>query len=164
MTYYNVILSYGEKAFFKKCDDIGVYGVIIPDLPFELIEQLKQQLNHNRVVKIISLIAMTTDINRIQNIAKHAEGFIYTVTMNATTGEDGTFHPKLKDQIKMIKSFTSLPVVAGLGIRTTDHIKDLVKDVDGVVIGSEIVRRFQNDDLSQTGEYLREIRQTLDNG
>ena len=51
---------------------------------------------------------MTTDINRIQNIAKHAEGFIYTVTMNATTGEDGTFHPKLKDQIKMIKSFTSL--------------------------------------------------------
>ena len=71
---------------------------------------------------------MTTDINRIQNIAKHAEGFIYTVTMNATTGEDGTFHPKLKDQIKMIKSFTSLPVVAGFGIRTTDHIKDLVKD------------------------------------
>ena len=65
---------------------------------------------------------------------------------------------------KMIKSFTSLPVVAGFGIRTTDHIKDLVKDVDGVVIGSEIVRRFQNDDLSQTGEYLREIRQTLDNG
>lgn len=84
--------------------------------------------------------------------------------MNATTGEDGTFHPKLKDQIKMIKSFTSLPVVAGFGIRTTDHIKDLVKDVDGVVIGSEIVRRFQNDDLSQTEEYLREIRQTLDNG
>ena len=56
----------------------------------------------------------------------------------------------------MIKSFTSLPVVAGFGIRTTDHIKDLVKDVDGVVIGSEIVRRFQNDDLSQTGEYLRD--------
>ena len=57
----------------------------------------------------------------------------------------------------MIKSFTSLPVVAGFGIRTTDHIKDLVKDVDGVVIGSEIVRRFQNDDLSQTGEYLRRL-------
>lgn len=52
---------------------------------------------------------MTTDINRIQNIAKHAEGFIYTVTMNATTGEDGTFHPKLKDQIKMIKSFYISP-------------------------------------------------------
>ena len=99
---------------------------------------------------------MTTDINRIQNIAKHAEGFIYTVTMNATTGEDGTFHPKLKDQIKMIKSFTS-PSCSRFGIRTTDHIKDLVKDVDGVVIGSEIVRRFQNDDLSQTGEYLRRL-------
>ncbi|TBW74304.1 tryptophan synthase subunit alpha, partial [Staphylococcus epidermidis] len=63
----------------------------------------------------------------------------------------------------MIKSFTALPVVAGFGIRTTDHIKDLVKDVDGVVIGSEIVRRFENDDLNQTGEYLREIRQILNN-
>ena len=63
----------------------------------------------------------------------------------------------------MIKSFTNLPVVVGFGIRTTDHIKDLVKDVDGVVIGSEIVRRFENDDLNQTGEYLREIRQILNN-
>ncbi|MGW9857279.1 tryptophan synthase alpha chain [Staphylococcus hominis] len=163
MTYYNVILSYGEEVFFKKCEEVGVYGVIIPDLPFELTDHLKQQLNHNRTVKIISLIAMTADTNRIQKIVKHAEGFIYTVTMNATTGENGTFHPKLKDKIKMIKSYTSLPVVAGFGIRTIDHIKDLVNDVDGVVIGSEIVQRFENDDLSQTVEYLRNIRHTLDN-
>ena len=163
MTYYNIILRYGEEAFFKKCEDVGIYGVIIPDLPFELTEQLKHQLHQNRSVKIISLIAMTADTNRIQNIVKHAEGFIYTVTMNATTGEDGTFHPKLKDKINMIKSYTSLPVVAGFGIRTIDHIKDLVDDVDGVVIGSEIVRRIDNDDLNQTIDHLREIRCTLDN-
>ena len=61
----------------------------------------------------------------------------------------------------MIKSFTALPVVADF--KNYRPYKDLVKDVDGVVIGSEIVRRFENDDLNQTGEYLREIRQILNN-
>ena len=81
---------------------------------------------------------MTTSEERIKNIAKKAEGFIYTVTMNATTGENGQFHPELKRKIELIKGVT--PVVAGFGIRNQEHVKDIGRIADGVVIGSEIVK------------------------
>ena len=96
-------------------------------------------------VKVISLISMTANDDRIKEIVKHAEGFIYTVTMNATTGKNGTFHPQLKDKLKHLKAHTDIPVVAGFGIRTKEHIKDLATVADGVVIGSEIVKRFCQD-------------------
>ncbi|MCD8919531.1 tryptophan synthase subunit alpha [Staphylococcus gallinarum] len=161
MTYYNIINFYGEDAFFTACEDAGVYGLIIPDLPFELLEQLKER-HPQRKLYIISLIAMTTSEERIEQIAKQAEGFIYTVTMNATTGENGKFHPQLKSKIKQIKEISSVPVVAGFGIRTPDHVKDIIEASDGVVIGSEIVRRFSEDNHDTTTDYLNSIRQALD--
>lgn len=162
MTYYNIINFYGEDAFIAACEDAGVYGLIIPDLPFELLEQLKTR-HPQRKLHIISLIAMTTSEERIEQIAKQAEGFIYTVTMNATTGENGKFHPKLKSKIKQIKALSSVPVVAGFGIRTAEHVKDIIEASDGVVIGSEIVRRFDKDDCDTTKRYLNSIRHALDN-
>ncbi|MEQ6959370.1 tryptophan synthase subunit alpha [Staphylococcus arlettae] len=161
MTYYNIIHHYGEEAFFAACEDAGVYGLIIPDLPFELIEQMKLR-RPERKVKIISLVAMTTAKERIEQIAQHAEGFIYTVTMNATTGENGKFHPELKQRINYIKSISQVPVVAGFGIRTTDHVADIIEAADGVVIGSEIVRRLDEDDNATSRQYFSEIRHVLD--
>ena len=78
-------------------------------------------------VKVISLISMTANDDRIKEIVKHAEGFIYTVTMNATTGKNGTFHPQLKDKLKHLKAHTDIPVVAGFGIRTKEHIKGYLR-------------------------------------
>lgn len=100
MTYYNIINHYGESAFLNACEQAGVYGLIIPDLPHELVQQLKAR-HPERKTNIISLIAMTTSNTRSHQIAKDAEGFIYTVTMNATTGEDGKFHPELKIELKI---------------------------------------------------------------
>lgn len=160
MTYYNIILHYGEQAFFKDCAQAGVYGVIIPDLPFELAEQLKSRISDSKV-KVISLIAMTASKSRIEQIAKNAEGFIYTVTMNATTGDDGAFHPELQNKIEFIQSVSDVPVVAGFGIKNTEQVQQLAQFADGIVIGSEIVRRFEKDDANAIREYLRNIRSTL---
>lgn len=160
MTYYNIIVSYGEKSFFKECEKAEVYGVIIPDLPFELAEALKRRIS-NYSVKIISLIAMTASDERIKTIARHAEGFIYTVTMNATTGKDGTFHPELKEKINRIKELTDIPVVAGFGIRTPEHVTNIIEVTDGVVIGSEIVKRFESYDPIKMENYLVSIRGAL---
>ena len=124
--------------------------------------QVLKQRHPQRKLHIISLIAMTTSEERIEQIAKQAEGFIYTVTMNATTGENGKFHPQLKSKIKQIKEISSVPVVAGFGIRTPDHVKDIIEASDGVVIGSEIVRRFSEDNHDTTTDYLNSIRQALD--
>ncbi|MCU5745561.1 tryptophan synthase subunit alpha [Staphylococcus sp. SQ8-PEA] len=160
MTYYNIIHHYGEKAFIKACEEAGVYGVIVPDLPFELIEQMKER-NMKRNVKLISLISMTASEQRIKCIAEKAEGFVYTVTMNATTGENGKFHPDLKARIQAIKNYTTLPVVAGFGIRTPDHVRDISSVSDGVVIGSEIVRQLYDNGENEVIKYLKSIRDTL---
>lgn len=160
MTYYNIINFYGEAEFLAVCEAAGVYGLIIPDLPHELIQQLKAR-HPERKVKLISLIAMTTSDERMNEIAKHAEGFIYTVTMNATTGENGKFHPELKSKIAHIKAIANVPVVAGFGIRTPEHVSDIIEASDGVVIGSEIVKRFASDTQKDTVKYLNSIRTAL---
>lgn len=161
MTYYNIIASYGEQAFLEKCEDAGVYGLIIPDLPFELIQKLKKDFPNSKI-KIISLIAMTTSDERIKKIAKKAEGFIYTVTMNATTGENGQFHPELIRKIQLIKDEANVPVVAGFGIRNEKHVEDIGQVADGVVIGSEIVKRFAENTQIELNKFLNQIRHTLD--
>lgn len=161
MTYYNIIQHYGETEFFNACAQAGIYGVIIPDLPHELMQQLKNR-HPNRTINIISLIAMTTSESRIDQIAKDAEGFIYTVTMNATTGENGKFHPDLKRTIQNIQTLTDIPVVAGFGIRNTLHVTDIMSVADGIVMGSEIVKRFENDNAETTIQFLKSIRQALD--
>ncbi|MGF7194480.1 tryptophan synthase alpha subunit [Staphylococcus pasteuri] len=134
--------------------------MIIPDLPFELAQKLKQQ-THESNVKIIPLIAMTTTEERMKLIAEKAEGFIYTVTMNATTGKNGEFHPELKSKLNLIKRTAQVPVVAGFGIRNVQHVKDISQIADGVVIGSEIVRRFDNDSTEENIKYFNSIRHAL---
>lgn len=162
MTYYNLIDSYGVEQFIEKIAEANVFGLIIPDLPFELGERFKEKLQ-NKNIKLISLIAMTSSDERIKKIAEHAEGFIYTVTMNATTGDDGRgFHEGLKDKIQFIQQHANVPVVCGFGIKTVNHVKEIKSFSDGVVIGSEIVKRLENDSIQQTVDYLNSIRTALD--
>ncbi|MGZ2416097.1 tryptophan synthase alpha subunit [Staphylococcus caledonicus] len=82
--------------------------------------------------------------------------------MNATTGENGTFHPELKEKLHKIKEYTSIPVVAGFGIRTPEHVRSIAAVADGIVIGSEIVRRIEEGNTTEFEAYLNEIRATLD--
>lgn len=116
MTYFNIICSYGEKEFLDRCIRSSVYGLIIPDLPYELAQKFKNKFSTHQV-EIISLIAMTTNEERMKTIAQQAEGFIYTITMNATTGKNEQFHPELKRKVKLIKEISKVPVVAGFGIK-----------------------------------------------
>lgn len=160
MTYAHMIETYGEAAFMEEIDMLGIYGVIIPDMPFEYTEQLKARYPE-RKVHLISLVAMTASEARMKAIAEKAEGFIYTVTMNQTTGQNGDFHPELKDNIKKLKAYTSIPIMAGFGIRDERQIKDIIRIADGVIIGSEIVKRFHETGQHQTKLYLKHIRHVL---
>ena len=84
MTYANVVFSYGAERFLSTCSQIGIDGIILPDLPFEEKEEFLP-LCHQYKVDLISLIAPTSD-NRIARIAKEAEGFIYIVSSLGVTG------------------------------------------------------------------------------
>lgn len=85
------------------------------------------------------------------------------MTMNATTGQNGAFHPELKRKIESIKAIANVPVVAGFGIRTPQHVADIKEVADGIVIGSEIVKRFKSNTREEIIKYLQSIQQTLNN-
>ena len=104
---------------------------------------------------------MTTSDERINQIAENAEGFIYTVTMNATTGENGKFHPELKRKIEKLKQ-SACTCSGRFWYRTKAHVNDISEVADGVVIGSEIVKRFEQDQNASTIAYLKSIRTALD--
>ncbi|GGI42100.1 tryptophan synthase subunit alpha [Mammaliicoccus stepanovicii] len=161
MTYYNLIDYYGVERFIKRISEANVYGLIIPDLPFELGEKFKEKLKGSNV-KLISLIAMTSSEDRIKKIAEKAEGFIYTVTMNGSTGDDKGFHEGLKNKIAYIQKHSNVPVVCGFGIKTVEHAHEFKSFSDGIVIGSEIVKRLQRDQINDTISYLQSIRSALD--
>ncbi|MCS4486158.1 tryptophan synthase subunit alpha [Staphylococcus americanisciuri] len=161
MTYMHTIESYGEAAFIRDAEAAGVYGLIIPDMPAEYIAELKARYPE-RQLKLISLIAMTADTERIQTIARQAEGFIYTVTMNQVTGQNGEFHPELRKKLGLIQRNSDVPVFTGFGIRTAEQVQQLATIADGIIIGSEIVKRFESDTQAETVQYLSGIRQTLD--
>ncbi|WP_072281827.1 tryptophan synthase subunit alpha [Rappaport israeli] len=163
MTYYQLIEAYGVAEFVQAAERANVYGLIIPDLPFELGERFKAQYLKGSRLKLISLIAMTTSQQRMQTIAKKAEGFIYTVTMNAITGDNlGGFHQTLAEKVARIKAHASVPVVCGFGIRSVEDVRNIATFSDGVVIGSELVKRFANDSAQAVNEYLQEVRAQLD--
>ncbi|AVQ33809.1 tryptophan synthase subunit alpha [Staphylococcus muscae] len=161
MTYMHTIEAYGEANFMRDAEDAGVYGLIIPDMPAEYIADMKSRYP-KRKVKLISLIAMTANTERIETIARQAEGFIYTVTMNQITGQNGEFHPELKEKLALIQQNSSVPVFTGFGIRTPEQVKQLAALADGIIIGSEIVRRFETEVRTDTESYLSSIRHALD--
>lgn len=164
MTYYQLIEHYGIERFIKEAEEANVYGLIIPDLPYELGVRFKKQHLEQSPLKLISLIAMTTSDERLQAIARQADGFIYTVTMNAITGDSGSnFHKTLADKVAMIKTHSNVPVVCGFGIRSTEDVQNIARFSDGVVIGSELVKRLDSEPLSKVKAYLMSVRETLDN-
>lgn len=161
MTYMHTIEAYGEADFMRDAEAAGVYGLIIPDMPTEYIAEMKAHYPE-RQLKLISLIAMTADTARIETIARQAEGFIYTVTMNQITGQNGEFHPELREKLALIQHNSNVPVFTGFGIRTAEQVQQLATIADGIIIGSEIVRRFELDEQADIERYLSSIRQALD--
>lgn len=138
LTYINPVFYYGYEKFFTKCEELGVDGIIIPDLPFEEKKEIQEYAtNHN--VDIISLIAPTSK-ERIKMIAKDATGFIYVVSSLGVTGVRSEIKTDLKSIISIIQEVTSTPTAVGFGINTPQQAKQISKISDGVIVGSAIVK------------------------
>ena len=139
MGYYNVILHFGVKEFVKNCKKNGVDGLIIVDLQPEEDQSLYKELRINNI-DLIRLITPTTDEKRLKSILANASGFLYYVTITGITGQHSADINELKKSIKLIKNYTSLPIVAGFGIKNAKDVKEICQIVDGAVVGSSIVK------------------------
>jgi len=141
LTYYNIIFQRDVQRFFTDCSDVGIDGVIIPDLPIEEAEHALKAANANNV-DIIFTIAPTTTTNRLNKILKYANGFLYLVGLLGTTGARMSLSNLTKTTLERIQPLTKdrIPVSVGFGISKPEHVKELNRaEADGIIVGSAII-------------------------
>ncbi|MBO4376812.1 MAG: tryptophan synthase subunit alpha [Lachnospiraceae bacterium] len=162
MTYANVVYSYGAETFIKTCDEIGIDGLILPDLPFEEKDEF-QPICKKYNVDLISLIAPTSE-NRISMIAKEATGFIYLVSSLGVTGTRSEIKTDLKSIVDVIRQSTDVPVAIGFGISTPEQAQKMASLSDGAIVGSAIIKileKYGKDAPKYVGEYVKSMKEAL---
>ena len=140
-TYMNPIYRYGFEAFHRDAEAAGVDGLLILDLPPDEDAQ-NAELSQSTSLKRIRLIAPTTPESRIAELTKGASGFIYYVSREGVTGERAEVATSIDDRVAAIRKTTDLPIAVGFGISTPEHVRQVAKSADGVVVGSAIVKRI----------------------
>lgn len=141
MTYMNPIYAYGMNSFIADAENAGVDGLIIPDLPVEEEEMITPVLKSAKI-ELIRLVALTSPMNRVKEIANRGKGFLYAVTVTGITGSRIDFNEEVGKYLQQIKNVSPLPVLAGFGISTPEQVKEISQFCDGVVVGSKIVDLF----------------------
>lgn len=153
MTYLNPVFVYGYERFFQECQDLGICGIIIPDLPFEEQEEVGM-VAAKYSVEVVTLVAPTSK-KRIERIAKRAEGFIYLVSSMGVTGVRSKITSDIQGRVQALRKVTELPVAVGFGISTPEQAKEYIGYADGVIVGSAIVELI--------GKYGKKAHEPLKN-
>lgn len=162
MTYANVVYSYGSEKFISICNEIGIDGLILPDLPFEEKEEFID-ICHQYDVDLISLIAPTSE-GRIAMIAKEAEGFIYVVSSLGVTGTRDKITADLGSVVKSIRENTDVPCAIGFGISKPEQAKAMADISDGAIVGSAIIKiieKYGKDAPKYVGEYVKSMKDAI---
>ena len=162
MTYANVVFSYDAEKFISTCAEIGIDGLILPDLPFEEKEEFLP-LCRQYGVDLISLIAPTSE-NRIAMIAREAEGFIYLVSSLGVTGMRSEIKTDLASIVEVIRANTHVPCAIGFGISTPGQAKKMAAVSDGAIVGSAIIRLLEQhgkDAPKYVGEYVKSMKNAV---
>ena len=138
MTYANVVFSYGTERFCKRAQEVGMDGLILPDVPYEEKEEFAEVADKYGL-DLISLIAPTSH-ERIATIAKDAEGFVYCVSSLGVTGMRSQITTDIGAMVKLVKAQKDIPCAVGFGISTPEQAKKMAVQADGVIVGSAIVK------------------------
>lgn len=163
-TYINPVFNYGYENFFKKCSEVNIDGIVIPDLPYEEKSEIKEYATKYGV-DIISFV-VPNDINRVKTIAKEASGFLYFVpSIGSTTVMEGHFS-EVTNVIDILKETTDIPVAIGFGINTVQQAEFFSEIADGIIIGNAIVKiveKYGKEASKYVFEYVKEIKTAIDN-
>lgn len=163
MTYANVVYSYGAEKFIATCKEIGIQGLILPDIPFEEKEEFLD-LCHRYDVDLVSLVAPTS-ADRIAMIAKEAEGFLYIVSSLGVTGTRTEISTDLDSIVKVVRENTDTPCAIGFGISTPEQCAKMGAIADGAIVGSAIVKlvaQYGKDAAGPVGECVRSMKEALE--
>ena len=162
MTYANVVFSYGADKFISKCAEIGIDGLILPDIPYEEKGEF-DGICDKYGVDLISLIAPTSK-ERIAMIAKEAKGFIYIVSSLGVTGVRNEITTDIAALVKTVRENTDTPCAVGFGISTPQQAANMAAKADGVIVGSAIVKiaaQYGRESAKPIGEYVKSMKDAI---
>lgn len=162
MTYANVVFSYGTERFAEMCAQVGMDGVILPDVPYEEKEEFAPIFEAHGL-ELVSLIAPTS-ADRIAMIAKEAKGFIYVVSSLGVTGVRSEITTDIGALTEQIRAVTDVPCAVGFGISTPEQAAKMAKVSDGAIVGSAIVRlmeKYGRDAVPHVEEYVKSMKDAL---
>lgn len=162
MLYYNTIVNYGLDDFVKKCHETGVDGLIVPDLPIEEQDALRDALKSGDETIMIELVSPVSK-GRISDILKDAKGFVYCVSSMGVTGQAADFHKEIINYLTDVKEQARIPVMMGFGIREASDVKPMKDIIDGCIVGSHFIKLMRENDFKPEAakEYAARFKKEL---
>ncbi len=159
MGYFNPMLAYGLEKLARDAAAVGICGFIVPDLPIEESTHFEKALGEQGLA-IIRMVTPVTPPERLEELCRGAQGFVYAVSMTGTTGRsvggEGGVSQATCDYLDRVRALAPVPVCAGFGIRSHAQVKALAPHVDGIVVGSAVIEAMEKGD--STAGLLRRLR------
>lgn len=162
MTYANVVFSYGSEKFIARCKEVGIDGLILPDIPFEEKEEF-DPICKQYGLDLVSLIAPTSH-ERISMIAKEANGFVYCVSSLGVTGTRTEITTNVGEMVELVKKTKDIPCAIGFGISTPEQAANMAGYADGVIVGSAIVKiiaQYGVDAAEPVYDYVKSMKDAI---
>ena len=143
MGYFNPMLQYGVEAFCAKCDEVGIDGIIMPDLPLDVYQEEYEAIYKKYGLINVFLITPQTSEERIRAIDHASDGFIYMVSSASTTGAKSGFGEEQQHYFERISSLQlTNPQIVGFGISNAETIQAAIKKAKGAIIGSAFIKHL----------------------
>ena len=162
MTYANVVFSYGAEKFISTCQEIGIDGLILPDIPYEEKDEF-DPICKRYGVDLISMVAPTSE-DRIAMVAKEASGFIYVVSSLGFTGVRSEITTDIGAMVELIRANSSCPCAVGFGISTPEQAKKMAGLADGAIVGSAIVKliaQYGREAVPYVADYVKQMKEAV---
>ena len=161
-TYSNPLINKGLEEFCLQASEVGVSGLVVPDLPLEEAEKLSEIAESNEI-DLVLLVAPTTPKDRMKKIAETSNGFTYLVSVTGVTGERSSLEENVGTLVKQLKYSSSSPIAVGFGISEVQHIQQVREwGADGAIVGSALVKRIANASIEmkveEAGSFCKELR------
>lgn len=159
MGYFNPMMQYGIEAFCAKCQEIGIDGLIIPDLPVnEYHEHYQETFEKYGLINVFLITPQTSD-KRIRFIDDVSNGFIYMVSSASTTGAKSTFGDTQQQYFKRIEALNlKNPQIVGFGISNNETFMQATKTAKGAIIGSAFIKHVTQHGTGNIGDFVKSIR------
>ena len=159
MGYFNPILQYGVEKFCKRCQEIGIDALILPDLPLEEYKTLYKATFEKYNLSNIFLITPQTSTERIKVIDSNSSAFIYMVSSASTTGSQNGFSGKQTDYFKRIaKLKLKNPQIIGFGISNHETFQTAISNAKGAIIGSAFIKIIIKEGIAGISSFIKSIR------